>query len=108
MMQQEKRIRLQQIRKKSYRELGLAWWYLAKYDEGEYGMSQAVICPVCNGKGKLQIQSNPSSTPCHGCGGRGWVEVGQNWPWYPYYPNGGTGDYYPRPNPIWYASGKVS
>lgn len=60
------------------------------------------ICPVCQGKGKIDGQA------CHGCNGRGWVEVQDStyppfipctppapvypWPTYPpnhdpYYPN---------------------
>jgi len=52
---------------------------------------KAVICPVCNGLGK--IGKNPdikftgghfsmiadilNTTTCHGCGGKGWVEVSE-------------------------------
>ncbi len=52
-------------------------------------MAQAVICPVCLGKGKIDEET------CHGCGGKGWVEV-QDYqpPYYPVYP-----PYYP-----WYPS----
>lgn len=39
---------------------------------------QAVLCPVCNGRGKLPPQENFTGyyeIPCHGCGGKGWVSV---------------------------------
>lgn len=63
---------------------------------------QAVICPVCNSRGKVPADdsSTAAEKECHGCGGRGWVEVGSadyyppvrifpypQWPWYPW-----TGD----------------
>jgi DnaJ-class molecular chaperone len=42
----------------------------------------AEICPVCGGKGRLQISQVSTSTDasmheetCHGCGGKGWIEV---------------------------------
>lgn len=44
-------------------------------------MARAVLCPVCNGSGKLPPTSDTSdATPrvCHGCGGKGWVEVGED------------------------------
>jgi len=45
-------------------------------------MCQAVLCPVCNGAGKLML-SDPSYlgsvsevyATCHGCKGLGWVTV---------------------------------
>lgn len=45
-------------------------------------MAQAVICPICEGKGKIldeatKLLTCPTFNPCHGCGGKGWVEVGQ-------------------------------
>ena len=39
---------------------------------------QAVLCPVCSGKGISPPQgafSSYTGTPCHGCKGKGWVEV---------------------------------
>lgn len=42
-------------------------------------MSQASLCPVCNGKGVVygiaETGAMPTTT-CHGCDGKGWVEVG--------------------------------
>jgi hypothetical protein len=65
----------------------------------------AVLCPVCNGTGKVSTPNNPNTTGvnyptvCHGCSGKGWVEVGNDtyiYPYYPYYPN-------PYPNyPLWW------
>ena len=40
---------------------------------------KAVICPVCNGKGRLPPQEDFSTyyeNMCHGCEGKGWVEIG--------------------------------
>jgi hypothetical protein len=61
-------------------------------------MSQAVLCPVCNGSGGIPKQSGTSSSstadkPCHGCNGRGWVEVGISYPTIPPY------NPYPAPYP---------
>ncbi len=47
---------------------------------------QAVLCPVCNGSGKVKKKT------CHGCDGKGWVSVGTDYPpwhndpWKPYEP----------------------
>lgn len=59
-------------------------------------MSKAELCPVCKGKGKLNIGLHDGECTCHGCNGKGWVEVGCDYPsipidpapWYPvpYYP----------------------
>lgn len=50
-------------------------------------MGDAVLCPVCNGSGKVEkdqeeLQRDRQLTgivskheTCHGCGGSGWVEV---------------------------------
>ena len=47
-------------------------------------MSQAVLCPVCNGDGEIpdklmgfntSASARQAMKPCHGCGGRGWIEV---------------------------------
>ncbi len=47
-------------------------------------MSDAVTCPVCDGSGKVAIDSSGKldksvaikrDRVCHGCGGRGWVEL---------------------------------
>ena len=44
-------------------------------------MSQAVLCPVCNGSGNITPSvSNgstamPTSHTCHGCSGKGWIEI---------------------------------
>lgn len=53
---------------------------------------KAVLCPVCNGTGKLQPtgdQSGCELKTCHGCNGKGWVEVQEesysaypSMPWY--------------------------
>ena len=42
---------------------------------------KAVLCPVCNGTGKVNL--NPIGTganleTCHGCQGKGWVEVAED------------------------------
>jgi len=46
---------------------------------------QAVLCPVCNGSGRLLEPNCPGSTcsafisrDCHGCGGKGWVSISDN------------------------------
>jgi DnaJ-class molecular chaperone len=43
---------------------------------------KAVLCPVCNGAGKLvdyqpgtYTSIYPQTKDCHGCGGLGWVTV---------------------------------
>lgn len=41
---------------------------------------RAVLCPVCDGKGKINDPLTVAATStvkvvCHGCQGRGWVEV---------------------------------
>ncbi len=58
---------------------------------------RAVICPVCNGSGKIIVPSPRESSntidsekSCHGCGGRGWVEVHEE----PHIPS-----HVPVPNP---------
>ena len=42
-------------------------------------MARAVICPVCNGTGKIWISNDSTSgryeAVCQGCRGLGWVEV---------------------------------
>ncbi len=40
-------------------------------------MAQAVICPVCNGSGKVNSTVDTTAKfeqTCYGCGGKGWVE----------------------------------
>ncbi|HEC65622.1 MAG TPA: hypothetical protein ENI23_10020 [bacterium] len=43
-------------------------------------MTDARVCPVCNGSGRYDIVPSGTSTMpsqvCHGCDGKGWVEVG--------------------------------
>ncbi len=44
-------------------------------------MSQAVVCPVCDGTGRVCEQGLTDTTAskvCHGCGGKGWVELTGN------------------------------
>ncbi len=44
---------------------------------------KAVLCPVCNGSGKIVPLCNtygtstgvPQLATCHGCGGMGWVQI---------------------------------
>ena len=43
-------------------------------------MAKAVLCPVCEGTGKVPAPSGEAATgyswkPCQGCEGVGWVEV---------------------------------
>ncbi len=48
-------------------------------------MSEAVLCPVCGGSGKVPVPSlfpeitsttgEPTIITCHGCCGLGWVKV---------------------------------
>ena len=39
-------------------------------------MVHSELCPVCNGKGKLEdMKVTQGSKNCHGCGGLGWVVV---------------------------------
>jgi len=62
------------------------------------GKMKAVLCPVCNGSGKLVDQSPGITTTlsdklCHGCAGKGWVEVHESITPLPFYlshfgPNG--------------------
>jgi len=56
---------------------------------------KAVICPVCNGTGKLADTASTGGADkvCHGCGGKGWVEVHNDYHYYPIYP------IYPAPLP---------
>ena len=65
-------------------------------------MSKAVLCPVCNGIGKIYGGFEDGTVPmqeCHGCNSRGWVDVSDNEPYYPLpclpVPSDGTtgGDY---------------
>ena len=37
--------------------------------------TKAVICPVCNGTGKVPTASSAAVQICHGCGGLGWVTI---------------------------------
>jgi len=69
-------------------------------------MSHAEKCPVCKGKGKVEIsdidKTSVRITNCHGCYGLGWVTVGMDYPvfysTYPVYPQ----PIYPDPNqPMW-------
>ena len=47
-------------------------------------MRHAVLCPVCSGRGWLQVHELTTTSAildekeCHGCSGKGWVEVGQD------------------------------
>jgi hypothetical protein len=65
---------------------------------------RAVLCPVCNGKGKIPKKKEYKilKKECHGCKGKGWVEVRECQPVYPYpepwYPR----PYDPNPYPPWY------
>jgi len=50
---------------------------------------KAVLCPVCNGMGRVADNppvgsTGPADKTCHGCGGKGWVEVHEDYPSYPY------------------------
>ena len=53
---------------------------------------KAVICPICNGTGKITkttagTAGGTFAVDCHGCGGRGWVEVADDpEPYIPCYP----------------------
>ena len=54
---------------------------------------KAVLCPICNGRGKIEDNSTSANllVTCHGCRGKGWVEVQEYYgyyyyPSYPYYP----------------------
>ena len=43
-------------------------------------MSHAQICPICGGKGKIEVKGDSTLTYqpeeiCYGCLGTGWVEV---------------------------------
>lgn len=43
-------------------------------------MTHAEICPVCNGKGQIQIDKSKSAInmfniTCHGCNGQGWITL---------------------------------
>lgn len=45
----------------------------------------AVICPVCNGKGQFNsdsIGTGVNLKTCHGCGGKGWVAVSEDIPYF--------------------------
>ena len=45
---------------------------------------KAVLCPVCEGKGKLNLWNynnfSLSQEKCYGCDGKGWVEVKEDKP----------------------------
>jgi len=57
---------------------------------------KAVLCPVCNGTGKIGknegievpnghfaiLEWIRNEITCHGCGGKGWVEVFEEFNWY--------------------------
>ncbi len=36
-------------------------------------MGEAVLCPVCAGKGN--VRRDGWTVTCNGCGGKGWVEL---------------------------------
>jgi len=39
---------------------------------------KAVVCPICNGSGKISVEEPTTAggmKTCHGCGGKGWVEI---------------------------------
>lgn len=41
-------------------------------------MTHAQLCPICNGKGKIEDDFQHTAQElkqCHGCFGKGWVEV---------------------------------
>jgi len=41
-------------------------------------MGRAVVCPICNGTGKVKptiSYNDDKGQICHGCSGKGWVEV---------------------------------
>lgn len=47
-------------------------------------MAKAVKCPVCDGRGKVNLEQKKATVTeaaitrektCHGCAGKGWVEV---------------------------------
>lgn len=67
-------------------------------------MARAVICPVCDGAGKIDEDypgaGKSNERICHGCGGKGWVEVADGvYPMYPfvikpYYPVAPCDPYY--------------
>ena len=68
---------------------------------------KAVLCPVCNGKGRIYGGYESGTEPletCHGCGGKGWVEVHEeSCCSYPMalltlYPDNITGQVYHEPN----------
>lgn len=59
-------------------------------------MSHAEICPVCGGRGKIEVKSSTTigdhMETCYGCGGFGWVTVQDKFPDYEIHY-----DYYNRP-----------
>lgn len=60
-------------------------------------MAKAVICPVCDGKGKIRDDKTNTAQEitCHGCFGRGWVEVSDHCGCSPPKPWGPSPDWYP-------------
>ena len=74
---------------------------------------KAVLCPVCNGSGKIQPtgdQSDNKLETCHGCNGKGWVEVQEDYsPYvrYPIVPCEPYNPYCPRPVEPWYTGSPV-
>ena len=46
---------------------------------------KAVLCPVCNGIGKVAPTSSwcaaDNLVTCHGCAGKGWVAVHEEYPY---------------------------
>lgn len=40
-------------------------------------IKRAVICPVCNGEGKVKnrFTHGTETDTCNGCGGKGWIVI---------------------------------
>lgn len=72
--------------------------------DGGMKMARAVLCPICNGKGKVPKDypnHSDEEKTCHGCGGKGWVEVSD--PYYaPPYPYPVPTPWEPNPWRIWF------
>lgn len=70
---------------------------------------KAVLCPVCNGSGKIDGRSTSTdegTQTCHGCGGKGWVEVRDEfrvcYPYRPVLPNPCDRHEPLKPSCVWY------